>query len=100
MKAFNNIWSGTPIDFWGNAVIASAEESDRVLRQMPEAPRAKIVFKTYLPCDCELIPVYMCKADNNGTVYFFSDKNFMNYYLDEIEGVENKWLETVETDLP
>lgn len=79
MKEFAYIWAGGPIDFWENAIVTSIEENDRVLAQMPEKTTAPVVLKTYMPANVELSPVYMCKADNNGTVYYFSDFDFISY---------------------
>lgn len=81
MNEFKFIYRIPPIDFWANAIIASEEESARVLDQMPEEPRENIVFKTYVPGDTELIPVYICKADNNGDTYVFSDEDFVSLYI-------------------
>ena len=42
---------------------------------MPEEPRDGSVYKLYVPCPdtFQLEPIYLCKAENNGTVYIFSD---------------------------
>jgi hypothetical protein len=44
---------------------------------MPEPPRAPIVYKLlyFYAGEQELFPIYLCKADNNGTVYVFSDRS-------------------------
>ena len=72
-KPFRYIWDHSPIDWWYGAQIAGPEETARVLADMPENSRDDIVFKTFMPDDCEFVPVYFCKASNNGTVYIFSD---------------------------
>ena len=72
---FKHIYSSMPIDWWDNATIATCEESERVLEQMPEGPRDGIVYRLYVPYPqgAMLVPIFLCKADNNGTVYIFSD---------------------------
>ncbi len=88
MKEFDFIWAGNPIDFWENTIIPNNEEYERVMAQMPETPRDNVVLKTYIPADGKLSPVYMCKADNNGTIYFFSDFDFVSYYNHSLELVK------------
>ena len=78
------IYRHPPIDYWGNAIVADDDETATILAKMPEAPRWNIVFKTYVPYVGEMIPVYMCKADNNGTVYVFCEYNFTNYMMDNM----------------
>ena len=70
------VYATAPIDFWEGAMYASNRERELVLRQMPEEPRDGEVYKLYLfiPGECELTPVLLCKADNNGTVYVFSER--------------------------
>ena len=80
MKRFKNIVGIPPIDFWENAIVASMEETDRVLAQMPEEPRAGVVYKTYVPGEADMAVVYMCKADNNGTTYLFCDEDLIGLY--------------------
>ena len=77
---FRHIWRGLPIDFWEYAMVANIDEEARVLRQMPEEPRDGSVFKVYVPFDCCLVPLFMCKADNNGSVYFFCDFDIVHEY--------------------
>ena len=66
-----------PIDFWDGASIIEGERKDEVLSLMPEPPRDGDVFLTYLPNSewSEMQELYMCKADNNGTVYLFAERN-------------------------
>ena len=87
MGEFKYIYWTFPIDWWGNAIIATEEETNRVLYQMPEEPRDKRVYKLYVPYPggSEIVPIYLCKADNNGTVYIFSD--YFVYNADDIERV-------------
>ena len=42
MERFTNIIGIPPIDFWEHAIVASQEETDRVLAQMPEEPEEKL----------------------------------------------------------
>lgn len=76
-KPFAYIYEIAPIDFWDNCLTPSMEEEERVLYQMPEAPRTPVVYKLlyFYAGEQELFPIYLCKADNNGTVYVFSDIN-------------------------
>ena len=83
MNDFRYIWAGPPIDFWECAEVAGIDETDNVLRQMPEEPRERLVLVTWMPYDCELVPLFMCKADNNGTTYFFCDFDIVTYYAKE-----------------
>ena len=83
MKEFKNIVGIPPIDFWENAIVAGAEETDRVLSQMPEEPRSETVYKTYVPGDTDMTVVYMCKADNNGTTYLFCDEDLIGLYTSD-----------------
>lgn len=72
-RPFKYVWAHEPIDWWCGACVADLEETERVLGAMPEEPRENIVFKIVMPDGYELVPVYFCKASNNGTVYIFSD---------------------------
>lgn len=74
-KIFPYIYEMAPIDFWDNCLTPSMEEEERVLSQMPEEPRVPCVYKLlyFYAGYPELFPIYLCKADNNGTVYVFSD---------------------------
>lgn len=84
---FEHIYMSPPIDWWGNAILATEEESGRVLSQMPEEPRDGNVYKLYVPYPngFKIVPIYLCKAENNGTVYIFSD--YFVYGSDDIERV-------------
>lgn len=79
---FKCIYEIAPIDHWENALVPSIEEADRVLAQMPEEPRDFRVYKLLMfkNGEYELFPVYLCKAENNGTVYIFSDIDLTNIY--------------------
>ena len=79
---FKHIYEMAPIDHWENALVPSTEEADRVLAQMPEEPRDFRVYKLLMfkNGEYELFPVYLCKAENNGTVYIFSDIDLTNIY--------------------
>jgi hypothetical protein len=76
-KPFPYIYEMAPIDFWDNCLTPSMEEEERVLKQMPEKPRIPTVYKLlyFFAGECELFPIFLCKADNNGTVYVFSDRS-------------------------
>jgi hypothetical protein len=84
---FNHIYEIAPIDHWENALIPSMDEADRVLAQMPEEPRDFRVYKLLMfkNGECELFPVYLCKAENNGTVYIFSDIELTNIYYRRVK---------------
>lgn len=79
---FKHIYEMAPIDHWENALVPSIEEADRVLAQMPEEPRDFRVYKLLMfkNGEYELFPVYLCKAEKNGTVYIFSDIDLTNIY--------------------
>lgn len=79
---FKHIYEIAPIDHWENALVPSIEEADSVLAQMPEESRDFRVYKLLMfkNGECELFPVYLCKAENNGTVYIFSDIDLTNIY--------------------
>ena len=79
---FNYIYEIAPIDYWENALTPSMEEADRVLAQMPEESRDRRVYKLIMfkNGEYELFPVYLCKAENNGTVYIFSDISLTNLF--------------------
>lgn len=79
-EKFAYVWSSPPIDFWEGAIICTIEERERVMAQMPEPARNDIVLKTFMPGDIIMRPIYMCKADNNGSIYYFSDFDFISYY--------------------
>lgn len=70
---FKYCWVISPIDDWDHAIVASKNEAIQVIASMLEKPRDGMVYKTYVPYDGALRPIYMCKADNNGAVYVFSD---------------------------
>ena len=80
MNDYRYMRAGDPIDFWEHAEVANIDEVENVLRQMPEEPRDGTVLKTWVPYDCSLVPLFMCKADNNGTTYFFCDFDIVDHY--------------------
>lgn len=65
----------SPIDIWDGATIAEFEATQNVIRQMPDIPRDGNVYKLLIPYEGnpELAPIYLCKGDNNGDTYIFSD---------------------------
>ena len=74
------IYSIPPIDYWGNATVANEKMTQVILKEMPEEPRDGIVYKCMVPGDTELESVYICKADNNGSTYLFSNFDFVEFY--------------------
>lgn len=80
---YRYVWRGLPIDFWEGAMVAGIDETNTILAQMPEEPREEMVLMTYVPYDCGLVPLFMCKADNNGSVYFFCDFDIVKHYKDD-----------------
>ena len=82
---FKHAWKTNPIDDWSGAVVCSNDEIDRVLHDMPEKARHEVAFKTCVPWDGRLVTVYMCKADNNGTVYLFADEDVYGFSSGHIE---------------
>lgn len=82
---FEYVYLISAIDFWDGAQIADRYETEAVLNQMPET-RDDIVYKLYLPCpgSSSILPVYLCKADNNGTTYIFSRWNLKTGLVDEL----------------
>jgi hypothetical protein len=75
MLEITHIFSIAPIDNWAGATIANSKETERVLSMMPETPRDNTVYKIPVVIGgCpELAAAYLCKADNNGTVYIFTN---------------------------
>lgn len=70
-----NVYIGSPIDDFNNAEIVPEFLGDVFLTLMNEPPRFNDVFRILLPSDSSLLPAYICKADNNGTVYIFTEAN-------------------------
>lgn len=87
-KPFKYVYRINPIDFWDNALVPSMEEEFRVLAYMPEEPRSENVYKLYIPDpdNAALAPIYLCKAENNGTVYIFSDIpiSLVTYFFEKL----------------
>lgn len=81
MGKFKYVYSMEPLDDYDGLFIASYQEAYRVFKQIPEEPRDYVVLKAYMPiiCNgCTLAPYFLCKADNNGTTYIFSDYDLKN----------------------
>ena len=78
---FKNIYEAEPIDFWDRAELADEYTTAAVLEQMPETPRDGKVYKIPFPNPPELSEIYLCKADNNGTIYIFSNFDIHKVYL-------------------
>lgn len=70
---FKHIYQCEPIDYWEKAELADDIITKAVLKQMPDEPRDGCVYKLLIPDPPGLTEIYLCKADNNGTVYIFSD---------------------------
>ena len=80
-ETFAYIYEMEPLDEYDGLTVASYREAYRVFRAMPEEPRDYVVLKAYMPMiglGCGLAPYYLCKADNNGTTYIFSDYDLKN----------------------
>lgn len=79
MKKFEFVYLIPPVDFWNDAIICEHEDRDRVLFNMPEETRDGLVAKMYIPgfigCELFTFPIFICKADNNGNAYIFSDRD-------------------------
>lgn len=90
MSTFKYIWCIPPIDFWAGAMIADTLETKRVLNCMPEEPRSETVYVTYVPGDTELTPVYICKADNNGSTYLFADEDVFGFLKEYAECIRRR----------
>lgn len=89
---FKHIYGIPPIDFWEGAVYPNDSELYSVLEQMPEEPRSETVYKLYIPVpdNCQLVPIFLCKAENNGTVYIFSDTDLKGIEDLNVWEVKNK----------
>ena len=79
------IWTLPPIDIFNHALVAEEEETVKILALMPESVRSMWVHKIYVPYENELVPVYISKADNNGTTYLFSEHDVISYLLRNTE---------------
>lgn len=74
-----------PIDFWNGATVAPQNIEESVIAQMPDEVVSK-VYQLFIPSPPELIPIYLCKGENNGTTYIFSDyalKEALGYFVDD-----------------
>ena len=82
----DHVYCLEPIDYWDNAEPAESIIADEVLRLMPEEPRDDRVYKLVIPTPPCLREIYLCKADNNGTVYIFSDFDITSFtdYLEKL----------------
>ncbi len=77
---FKHIYQMEPIDFWEKAELADGIIAEAILKQMPEGPRDGCVYKLIIPYPPSLREIYLCKADNNGTVYVFADFD-INFFI-------------------
>lgn len=73
-----------PVDWWDGAAVADAVTTARIVKMMPEGPRNEFdgVFVTHFPHGCQMKEVYFCKADNNGTVYVFTEFDIFDTFED------------------
>ena len=73
-----------PVDWWDGATMADAVTTARILGMMPEAPRTAFdgVYETRFPHSGQMKEVYFCKADNNGTVYVFTEFDIFKAFED------------------
>lgn len=72
-----------PVDFWTGAQILDDPALEEViLEMMPEAPRVPVILKVFFPYKNSLEPIYLCKADNNGTTYMFTERKLEEYFKD------------------
>jgi len=82
---FNYMWTLPPIDEFSDLIIVDGSTRDNVISNMPEVERTNNVYKMYIPYDNFIVPVYLCKADNNGTVYLFSDYDVFGYLIKNVK---------------
>lgn len=68
------IYAIDPIDNFTGATSCGWSETLWILNLMPDEPRDKEVYKTWIvvPGFDFLFLVYLCKGENNGTTYVFS----------------------------
>lgn len=81
---FKHIYQFEPIDFWDKLELADSLIAEEVLKQMPEAPRDGEVYRMVFPNPPMLEEIYLCKADNNGTTYIFSNINLFKVFASNL----------------
>jgi hypothetical protein len=82
---FKHIYWMQPIDWWERAELADSIIAEAVLNQMPESPRSGEVYKMTIPDPPCIGEMYLCKADNNGTTYIFTNIDLAHLFNDIIE---------------
>ena len=82
---FKYIYQCEPIDYWEKAELADNIIADEVLKQMPEEARDGCVYKLLVLNPPSFTEIYLCKADNNGTVYIFSNIDLIRIMTDLVE---------------
>lgn len=71
-----------PVDWWDGAAIADSVTTAQILEMMPEEPRTADVYVIRFPYESEMKEVYLCKAENNGTVYVFTEFDIFDTFED------------------
>lgn len=81
---FKHIYQMQPIDYdWDKLPLADSIIAEAVLEQMPEGPREREVYVMRCPNPPGIGEVYLCKADNNGTTYIFTNID-LNWLFNDI----------------
>lgn len=71
------------VDFWtGAQMIDNPVLESEILERMPEEPRIPLVLQVFFPYKNNLEPIYLCKAENNGTTYMFMTRALEDYFKD------------------
>lgn len=76
------IYRVQPVDWWDGAVVADSVTTAKILEMMPEQPRTQDVYIIRFPHESEMKEVYLCKAENNGTVYVFAEFDIIDSFED------------------
>lgn len=84
MSGFKYIYAMEPIDFWSGATVVDLDDDNCVkvyqdMDALEEVPRDGNVYKLMIPSPVQLEEIYLCKADNNGTVYIFTDTDLSDW---------------------
>lgn len=94
-RIFKYVYRIPPIDFFRNLIVEGGLsdafpycEAPSVFHDMPDIPRDDTVYKFFVPYDGgEMVPVYLCKGDNNGDTYLFSNYDWLSYLTKNAEAV-------------
>lgn len=85
---FGFIYRVPAVDFFNGLLVEGpSETADDVINELPDEPRDGEVYKFYVPMDDGIIPVYLCKGDNNGDTYLFSHRDWLSYLTKNAERV-------------